>query len=188
MLWLRDFVRISTLVSVLLVSFCAGAPASRKSSLEVQTLTVRQESSSLELRRAIQATSQSPDYLARSLRARVWKLDYLDEGYALYFSTYEQFVSIENAAATLRAFFNTVAEYAAGEWIHQSPMKEFQIELGELILSFECNFTEIPWAFVQNFAERMANSVRSGFAGSFDAILENVVTGGTILVRLRTMK
>ena len=187
MLWLGDFVRISTVVSVVLVSFCAAAPAPRNNSPEVQTLPARQESSRLELRRTIQATSQSPSYPARSLQSRVWKLDYLDEGWALYFSTYEHFVSIENAAVTLQTFFNSVAEYAASQWIHQSPLKEFSIHLGELVLDFKCDLTEIPWNFVQMFAERMVKSVLSGFAGAFEAILEHVLSGGTVWIRLRAL-
>ena len=94
---------------------------------------------------------------------------------------------IENAAATLQAFFSSVAEMAAGQWIHQSPLKEFTIRLGELILDFKCDIVEIPWNFVQLFAERMEKSVLSGFAGAFDAILEHVLSGGTVWVRLRTI-
>ena len=94
---------------------------------------------------------------------------------------------IDNAAATLQAFFNSVAEMAAGPWMYQSPMKEFTIRLGELILDFKCDVTEIPWNFVQLFAERMANSVLSGFAGAFVAILEHVDSGGIVWVKLRTL-
>ena len=186
MLCLRDFLRLSTLVSIIFVSFCAGAPTPRNNSPEGRKLPARQESSSLDLRRAIRTTSQFPRSTTRSLQTRAWKLDYLDEGWALYFNTYEQYVSIENAATTLQTFFNSVAEYAAGQWIHQSPMKEFSIQLGELILDFRCDLAAIPWNFVQLFAERMAQSVLTGFAGAFEAILEHVISGGTVWVKLRT--
>ena len=186
MLCLRDLLRLSTLVSVFLVSLCAGAPAPRNNRPEAQRLPARHESSSLDLRRAIQTTSQFPSSTARSLQSRVWKLDYLDEGWALYFSTYEQYVSIENAATTLQTFFNSVAEYAAGQWLHQSPLKEFSIQFGDLILDFKCDIVEIPWNFVQLFAERMVKVVLTGFAGAFEAILEHVISGGTVWVRLRT--
>ena len=186
MLCFRDFLSLSTLVSLILVSFCVGAPAPRNNSPEGRKLPARQEPSSLDLRRAIQTTSQFPRYPTRSLQTRMWKLDYLDEGWALYFNTYEQYVSIENAATTLQTFFNSVAEYAAGQWMHQSPMKEFSIQFGELILDFRCDISAIPWNFVQLFAERMAKSVLSGFAGAFEAILEHVISGGTVWVKLRT--
>ncbi|CAF9924615.1 MAG: hypothetical protein HETSPECPRED_005621 [Heterodermia speciosa] len=187
MLCLRDFVRLITLVSVILVSFCAGAPAPRNNSPEGRTLPARQDSSNLSLRRASQTTSQLSSHPARSLQSRVWKLDYLDEGWALYFSTYEQFVKIENAATTLQTFFDSVAEYAASQWINQPPLKELSIQFGELILDFKCDVTEIPWNFVQMFAERMKRSVLSGFAAAFEAVLEHVLSGGTVWVRLRTI-
>ena len=128
----------------------------------------------------------SPHRTTRSLQRRTWRIDYLDEGFALYFNTYQQYLNIQNSAAALDVFYSSIRDSAAGQWLQQSPMKDFSIELGDLILEFHSNAAAVPWSFIEAFAERMVNSVRSGFTGAFEAYLEHMVSGGVIYVKLRT--
>lgn len=113
-------------------------------------------------------------------------IEYFDEGWALYFTNYQGYLKIETAAATLENFFVSVADQAAGPWLQREPLKAFSIQFGELILDFKCEAVEIPWKLVAVVAQKIANSVQTGFAGAFEAMLNHVASGGMIYIKLRT--
>ena len=180
MLYFRGIIHVCTFLLALLTSLSFGLPTPGD-----DPSPARLESSSLKLRGAVQSKAGYLQPTSRSLSPRDWKIDYLDEGWALYFSAYQHYLKSDNAIATLAAFFDTVAERAASSWIHQAPLKSFSVEFGDFILEFKSNLVEIPWKFVAIFAQRMRASVQNGFTGCFEAILEHLVSGGTIYVKLR---
>ena len=185
MLCLRNVIHLGTLVFAILVIYSTASPTSLKTGRKIELSPARRDSNAFDPRRTT-LRIPNPSHTTRDLQRRTWKIDYLDEGWALYFSTYEQYLRINNAAAVLEDFFMTIANKAAGPWHHETPLKEFTIYFGELALDFKCDVIAIPWGFVAMFAERMANSVQTGFTGAFEAILEHLVSGGMVYVKLRT--
>lgn len=186
MLHLRDVVRLSALFLAILGSLSTAIPTSRNDNARAIALPTRIEANGPRLHREVRSTLELPGYTTESLETRDWKIEYFDEGWALYFSAYQGFLKIENAAATLENFFVNIADQAAGVWLQQEPLKAFSIQFGELILDFKCEVAEIPWRLVALVAERIAGSVRTGFAGAFEAILNHVATGGMVYIKLRT--
>lgn len=184
MLHLR--VRLSALFFAILGSFSTAIPTSRNDNPRAITLPTRVEVHGPRLHREARSTLELPRYTTKSLETRDWKIEYFDEGWALYFSAYQGYLKIENAAATLENFFVNIADQAAGVWLQTEPLKAFSIQFGELILDFKCESVEIPWKLVSIVAERIAGNVRSGFAGAFEAILNHVATGGMVYIKLRT--
>lgn len=109
----------------------------------------------------------------------------MDEGWALYFSVYQQYLHLTDAAAALEFFFTSVKNKALNDWATMEPLKAFVIEVGQLVLEFWCEHVAIPWNFVAMFAERMANSAATGFSGGFKAILHHVISNGAVFVTFK---
>ena len=109
----------------------------------------------------------------------------MDEGWALYFSVYKHYLSTENAALALQTFYTKIGEYVQDDLAQTEPLKAFAIDVGQLSLEFVCEAIAIPWGFVAMFVDRMANSAATGFAGLFEAMLQHLMSGGIIYVRLK---
>lgn len=94
---------------------------------------------------------------------------------------------LEDASATLEKFFWSIFHMATGPWLHSEPQKHFTVDFGRLALDFKCDLNPVPWQFVAIFAHSMLNRVRAGFVGAFEVILENLLGGGIIFVKLRAL-
>lgn len=186
MLHLREVVRLSALLFAILGSHSTAIPASRNNDPRAITLPTRIEPDGPRLLREVRSTRELPRSTTKSLEPRDWKIEYFDEGWALYFSAYQGFLKIENAAASLENFFVNIADHAAGDWHRTEPLKAFSVKFGELILDFKCEVAEIPWNLVSRVAERIADNVRNGFAGAFEGILSHLTTGGAVYIKMRT--
>ena len=117
MLHLRDVVRLSALFLAILGSLSTAIPTSRNDNARAIALPTRIEANGPRLHREVRSTLELPGYTTESLETRDWKIEYFDEGWALYFSAYQGFLKIENAAATLENFFVNIADQAAGVWL-----------------------------------------------------------------------
>ena len=138
--------------------------------------------------RPTHSISDPRSHTARHLRKRDWKIDYLDEGWALYYSNYQYYLRIDNAAQALEEFFATVADMASGPWLHKAPRKELTITIGQLALEMKSDFEEIAWDFVAMIAHKMAQMVQNGFTSAFEAFLQHLVSGYMVSVKLRTVR
>ena len=136
----------------------------------------------------IQSISDPKIVTSKHLRRSDWKLEFLDEGWALYYSNYQHYLRIENAAQALEEFFSTIADMASGPWLHEAPRKELTISVGQLALELKCDFQEIAWDFVAMIAEKMAQKVQNGFTSAFEAYLQHLVSGFMVSVKLKTLK
>ena len=106
---------------------------------------------------------------------------------ALWFSVYEPYLRIENAASALHGFFTSLTYYALRIWIAKEPLKAFSVQIGALAIDFRCEVIPIPWQTVASFAQTMADRATSGFVGAWEAMLQDVVSGVVVYVKLRTL-
>ena len=172
-----DIPYLSTLVLILLSAYSTAAPTLSQSGRHDELSPATRDLSPIKY---THPNLPSLRRTTRDLHRRVWKIDYLDEGWALYFSVYDHFLSIENAAATLESFYSAIAEMATGPWMKEALRKELTITWGQLALDFKCDTMDIPWEFVAMVAQRMENCVRTGFKGAFEAYLEHLISGGMV--------
>ena len=187
MIYLRNILRLGTIALTLLVIYSTASPTSPQNGGNLELSPARRNPSRSELRRAVPRTSRSSSRTTRDLQRRDWMISYFDDGWKIYFSTYQAFLTIVDAGAALKEFFWAVIDMSTGPWLHEEPLKDFSITLGRLALDFKTDAIAIPWQSVAGFAQTMLYSVQAGFIGAFDVMLENTITNTIIYVKLRTL-
>ena len=187
-LYFTNVVYLGNLVFALSVALSIASPTSFQSGHRTDLSPARRGLSPSAPPRPIHSISATRSLTTRHIRQRDWKIDYLDEGWALYYSNYQHYLRIENAAQALEEFFATVADMASGPWLHEEPRKEFTISIGQLALEMKSDYEEIAWDFVAMIAQKMAQKVQNGFTSAFEAYLQHLVSGYMISVRLRTLR
>lgn len=90
--------------------------------------------------------------------------------------------AIRETTRKLENFYMDIAYKAQDEWPQQPQVQSFDVNQGEVRLSFYCKGDTIPWAFVKNIAERLWESAALGLADLFEVIYSDDT--GTVSVMI----
>ena len=99
-----------------------------------------------------------------------------------------ELLPIRVSAVALHAFYASIAAAASTIWPQtQTPSEMFTITQGALQLTMSGLGTVVPWAFVEDWALRAAESVMRGWTDTFDAGYEVEGMGWSVWVSLRLL-
>lgn len=114
-----------------------------------------------------------------------WIITYLDGGlWKIWFTVFQGFLNIANAATALEHFLETVMNRAEGIWVSNEPVRAFTVEIGMLVMEVTCEIP-LPWGFVGWVAEKLLHRVSLGFVGTFKAMVEHMPSSKMVHVNLR---
>lgn len=108
--------------------------------------------------------------------------------YRIILRTYASFLPLSLAASSLFTFYASLSAAASGPWHSYPELHHFTVDYGSIIIDFQASHNYgIPWAFVAEFAAKMASVTERGFTGCFQGEYTHLGSGAVIQIGLRNV-